>query len=52
MHFSEAKELDNAIGTLRRFMCETDLETVGLNKCYVIDCLMQILAVDKESALV
>lgn len=51
MRFSEDNELDNAIGTLRRFMCETDLEAVGLNKCYVIDCLMQTLAVDKGSAL-
>ena len=51
MYFSEADELDNAIGTLRRFICETDLKAVGLSKCYIIDCLMRTLVVDKESAL-
>lgn len=51
MHFSETDELDNAIGTLRRFMCETDLDAVGLSKGYVIDSLMQTFGVDRESAL-
>lgn len=51
MHFSETDELDNAIGTLRRFMCETDLAAVGLNNCYIMDCLMRALAIDKKSAL-